>query len=118
MSTERVIVMASVHDRLVSLIVERISRFIAGDVSPSSTSPAHLSALFSIPSANNVKALFEQAKADGIVWAYGDAKVEGTLVQPQVLLVSREQRQKKLWTNEAFAPSSSPSFFHALPLRQ
>lgn len=109
MSTERVIVHASVYDKLVSLITSRVALLSSGDVSPTGPSTSQLSALFSITAAENVNRMLEAGKQAGLAWAHDGGDSKGTIVQPQVILVSPEERlTSELWKEEVFGPGTSP----------
>jgi acyl-CoA reductase-like NAD-dependent aldehyde dehydrogenase len=117
MSTERVIVHSSVHDKLVSLITSRVALLSSGDLHPTGPSTSQLSALFSITAAENVNRMLEAGKKAGLAWAYDGGESQGTVVQPQVILVSPEERTtSELWKEEVFGPGTSSSLPLSLSL--
>lgn len=103
MSTERVIAQTEAAKKLTPVIQKLMNSLKAGD--PHSDSDAHLSALFTEASAENVVNMLKEAKQDGAEILVGDLKREGAVIQPHV--VGGVKPSMRIWQRETFGPGMS-----------
>lgn len=110
MSTERIIVLRPVLERLITALQKHIANLNIGDPFDPSN---HLSALFTEGSAENVVRLLRDAQEKGAEVIVGDVGREGAVVRPHLVVGVRPGMQ--LWERESFGPSECISvFFFAL----
>ena len=99
MSTERVIVLSAVADRLLNEIQRIVQELRPGD-----DSSASLGALFTESSADNVVGMIKDAVKDGATVFLGDISKQSSIVVPH--LVKNVKPGMRLWDRETFGPGA------------
>ncbi|KZT04818.1 aldehyde dehydrogenase [Laetiporus sulphureus 93-53] len=118
MATERVIVQRSVAPVLIASLTNLFGRIHAGNDAAFGTAvlgadgnnrgSIRLGPLFSEGSAENVVRMIEEARGAGAEVLVGDAKRDGTIVQPHLVLIPSTLKDKgtglRIWQRESFGP--------------